>query len=50
MLRQLAREYDIRPLITHRESTSLHTVWDTRLDSDLYHRRKMYETVNAAIE
>ncbi|QLG61898.1 IS5 family transposase [Halorarum salinum] len=49
-LRRLARDHDIRPLIKHREFTPLHKAWNTRLDSDLYHRRNMNETVNAAIK
>ncbi|MFB6202528.1 MAG: IS5 family transposase [Halorhabdus sp.] len=49
-LRQLARNHDIRPLIKHREFTPLHKAWNVRLDSDLYHRRNMNETVNAAIK
>ena len=49
-LRQHAREYDIRPLVKHREFTSLHKAWNARLDSDLCHRRNMNETVNAAIK
>lgn len=42
-LRQLARDHDIRPLIKHRELTSLHKAWNARLDGDLYHRRNMYK-------
>jgi len=49
-LRQLARDRDIRPLIKHRQFTPLHKAWNARLDSDLYHRRNMNETVNAAIK
>ncbi|MFC6952861.1 IS5 family transposase [Halorubellus litoreus] len=49
-LRQLTRDHGIRPLIKHREFSSLHTAWNARLDSDLYHRRNMNETVNAAIK
>lgn len=49
-LRQLARDHDIRPLIKHRECTPIHKAWNVRLDSDLYHRRHMNETVNAAIK
>ncbi len=49
-LRWLARAHDVRPLIKHREFTPLHKAWNARLDSDLYHRRKMNETVNAAIK
>ncbi|WP_226043163.1 IS5 family transposase [Natrinema sp. DC36] len=49
-LRRLARDHDIRPLIKHREFTSLHKAWNARLNSDLYHRRNMNETVNATIK
>jgi IS5 family transposase len=49
-LRQLARNHDIRPLIKHREFTPLHKAWNARLDSGLYHRRNMNETVNATIK
>ena len=49
-LRQLARNHDIRPLIKHREFSPLHKAWNARPDSDLYHRRNMNETVNAAIK
>jgi len=48
--RRLARDHDIRPLIKHRKFTPLHKAWNARLDSDLYHRRNMNETVNAAIK
>lgn len=49
-VRQLARDYDARPLIKHRECTSLHNAWNARLDNDLYNRRNMNETVNVAIK
>jgi IS5 family transposase len=49
-LRQLARDHGIRPLIKHREFTSLHKAWNARLDGDLYHQRNVNETVNAAIK
>ncbi|GAB3323275.1 hypothetical protein GCM10027355_23790 [Haloplanus salinarum] len=49
-LRRLTHDHDIRPLIKHREFTPLHKSWNARLDSDLYHRRNMNETVNAAIK
>jgi IS5 family transposase len=49
-LRRLSHDHDIRPLIKHREFTPLHKAWNARLDSDLYHRRNMNETVNAAIK
>ncbi len=37
--RQLARQYEIRPLIKHREFTSLHKAWSARMDADLYGQR-----------
>jgi IS5 family transposase len=46
--RRLARDHSIRPLIKHREFTSLHKAWNTQLDRDLSYRRNMNETVNAA--
>ncbi|MFC7060064.1 IS5/IS1182 family transposase, partial [Halovenus salina] len=46
----LARDHDVRPLIKHREFSSLHKAWNARLDTDLYHQRNMNETVNAAIK
>lgn len=49
-LRWLAHEHDIRPVIKHREFTPRHKAWNARLDSDLYHRRNMNETVNATIK
>ena len=48
-LRRLARDHNIRPLMKHREFTPLHKAWNARLDSDLYHKRNMNETVTAAI-
>lgn len=49
-LRRLAHDHGVRPLIKHREFTPFHKAWNARLDSDLYHRRNMNETVNAAIK
>ena len=49
-LRRLAREHGIRPLIKHREFTSLHKAWNAQLDGDLDHRRNINETVNAAVK
>jgi len=48
--RRLARDHDVRPLIKHREFSSLHKAWNARLDTDLYHQRSINETVNAAIK
>jgi IS5 family transposase len=44
------RDHDIRPVIEQREFTSLLKAWNARLDSDLYHRRNMNETVNTTIK
>ncbi len=49
-LRRFSHDHNIRPLIKHWEFTPLHKAWNARLDSDLYHRRNMNETVNAAIK
>jgi hypothetical protein len=34
-IRALAREEDVRPLVKHREFSSLHNAWNARLDADL---------------
>jgi len=49
-LRRLAHDHNIRPLIKHQEFTPRHKAWNARLNSDLYHKRNMNETVNAAIK
>ncbi|WP_256393883.1 IS5 family transposase [Natronoarchaeum rubrum] len=49
-LRQLTRDHGIRPLIKHRAFSSPHKAWNARLDSDLYHRRNMNETVTETIK
>jgi IS5 family transposase len=49
-LRRFSHDHNIRPLIKHQEFTPLHKAWNARLDSDLYHRRNMNETVNTAIK
>ncbi|WP_265110418.1 IS5 family transposase [Halosolutus halophilus] len=49
-IRSLAREYEIRPLIKHREFTSLHYAWNARMDTDLYGHRSQSETVNSALK
>jgi len=33
------RKHEVRPLIKHREFTSLHRAWNARLDADLYGQR-----------
>jgi len=45
-IRRLARQYEIRPLIKHREFTPLHKAWNARLDADLYGQRSQSETVS----
>jgi IS5 family transposase len=49
-VRALAREDDIRPLIKHREFSSLHKAWNARLDANLYGQRSQNETVNSRIK
>ncbi|ELZ01252.1 IS5/IS1182 family transposase [Natrialba aegyptia] len=48
--RTLAREEDVRPLIKHREFSSLHKAWNARLDDDLYGQRSQNETVNSCLK
>jgi len=49
-IRQLARQHEVRPLIKHREFTSLHKAWNARLDADLYGQRSQSETVNSTLK
>ncbi|QLG29932.1 IS5 family transposase (plasmid) [Halorarum halophilum] len=49
-IRALAREDGIRPLIKHREFSSLHKAWNARLDADLYGQRSQNETVNSRLK
>ena len=49
-IRTLARETGVRPLIKHREFSSLHKAWNARLDTDLYGQRSQNETVNSRIK
>ena len=49
-IRQLARQHEVRPLIKHREFTSLHKAWNARLDTDLYGQRGQSETVNSTLK
>ena len=49
-LRGMARENSIRPLIKHREFSSLQKAWNARLDSDLYGQRSQSETVNSRLK
>jgi IS5 family transposase len=49
-IRRLARQHGVRPLIKHREFTSLHKAWNARLDTDLYGQRSQSETVNSTLK
>ncbi|UPW01895.1 IS5 family transposase [Halorussus gelatinilyticus] len=49
-IRALARETGVRPLIKHREFSSLHKAWNARLNADLYGQRSQNETVNSRIK
>ena len=49
-VRVLAREENIRPLVKHREFSSLHKAWNACLDSDLYGQRSQSETVNSRLK
>lgn len=48
-IKRLARQHGVRPLIKHREFTSLHKVWNARLDADLYGQPSQSETVNSTL-
>ena len=49
-VRALARDAGVRPLIKHREFSSLHKAWNARLDADLYGQRSQNETVNPSLK
>lgn len=49
-LREFLRENDVRPVIKHREFTSLDKAHNARMDADLYGQRAMAETVNSTIK
>jgi len=49
-IRAIARENEIRPLIKHREFSSLQKAWNARLDADLYNQRNQSETVNSRLK
>jgi len=49
-IRALAREENLRPLIKHREFSSLHKAWNARMDTDLYGQRSQNETVNPRLK
>ncbi len=39
-----------RPLIKHREFSSIYKAWNARLDADLYGQRSQNETVNSRLK
>ena len=49
-IRGMGRENSIRPLIKHREFSSLQKAWNARLDTGLYGRRSQNETVNSRLK
>lgn len=49
-IRVLAQREEIRPLINHREFSSIHKAWNARLDADLYGQRSQTETVNSRLK
>ncbi|WP_231189130.1 IS5 family transposase [Haladaptatus sp. DYF46] len=49
-IRVMARENEIRPLIKHREFSSLQKAWNARLDAELYGQRSQSETVNSRLK
>jgi len=49
-IRTLACEVGVRPLIKHREFSSLHKAWNARLDAGLYGQRSQNETVNSRLK
>jgi IS5 family transposase len=49
-VRAVARDAGVRPLIKHREFSSLHKAWNARLDADLYGQRSQNETVNSSLK
>jgi IS5 family transposase len=46
----LAPDAGVRPLIKHREFSSILKPWKTRLDADLYGQRSQNETVNSSLK
>jgi len=49
-VRALARDAGVRPLIKHRELSSLHRAWNARLDADFSGQRSQNETVNSSLK
>ncbi|MEA1905052.1 MAG: IS5 family transposase [Candidatus Hadarchaeota archaeon] len=48
--RERCRELGIRPVIKHREFTSLQKAWNARQDKKLYNQRNQNESVNSVIK
>jgi IS5 family transposase len=49
-IRTIARKNEIRPLIKHREFSSLQKAWNARLDAELFGQRSRSETVNSRLK
>ena len=49
LIRATARENGVRPLIKHREFSSLQKAWNAQLDTELYGPRSQSETVNSQL-
>ncbi|WP_254280632.1 IS5 family transposase [Haloarcula marina] len=49
-VRTLARHQGVRPLIKHREFSSLQKAWNVRIDADLYGQRSQTESVNSRLK
>lgn len=49
-LREQCHAAGIRPVIRHREFTSLHAAWNARQDEDVYGQRAQCESVNSTIK
>lgn len=46
----MARKNGVRPLIKHREFSSLQKVWNARLDTEIYGQRSQSKTVNSRLK
>jgi len=49
-IRTLSHEKGVHPLIKNREFSSLHKVWNVRLNAALYGQRSQNETVNSRLK
>lgn len=49
-IRDLAREYEDRPLIKHRKFSSLHKTWNAQMNADLSGQHSHNETVNSNLQ